>query len=384
MQVIPSPQDCCSPCETPTTTSVPGPQGAAGDDGADGTDGVNAYTTVANYTPASQPVMPAEGATVVVNVTSDTGWFAIGATVFVQNWGTMLVTAIPSSSSVTLQNLENTASGLYPDNAAPGTSLAAASRIVPTGRQGVAGTTPAGALLVANNLSDLNDVATARTNLGLGDASGATLGVGNGEVAPNDGALTAGDAVFATASGIETQVASDARTSLGLGTMATQNAGAVNISGGALNGTLGATVPATASVTTFNASGAVVFSSTLGVAGATTLSGPLFTPSSAIQTLAAGNTISPNARKARVAGSGGAVTLTSTPTITNPAADGQDLIIMGTSDVNTITLQDKSALGGSNLNLAGGANVTLGEGDLIHLIWDSTLAGWYELSRSNN
>jgi hypothetical protein len=54
--------------------------------------------------------------------------------------------------------------------------------------------------------------------------------------------LTAGDAAFGTAAGIETKTASAARTALGLGTMATQAAGAVAITGGSVTGITPVTV----------------------------------------------------------------------------------------------------------------------------------------------
>lgn len=376
----PVPQSCVNECSDVGTSGIPGPIGNTGADGIDGTDGVNAFTTVANYLPAAQPQMPdgSVAGTVTVNTTSSTGWMALLQIVFVQNWGWMQVVAIPSDTSVELLNLED-GSGAYDDNAPAGTFVAAGSRIVPGGRQGVPGIVPGGALLALNNLSDLDDVPTARGELGLGTAALVDTGVASGEVAPNDGALTAGEVLFASATGIETVSDATARTNLGLGTMAVQASGAVAISGGAIDNTpIGNGGAAAGSFTTLAASGAASLS------GDVTATAKVFTPSTAIQSLLAANTISPNAALVRVAGNGGAVVLVSTPTITNPAADGQRMVIMGTSDANTVELQDKSTLGGSNLNLAGNANVVLGEGDVIDLIWQSTLAGWYEVSRSLN
>jgi hypothetical protein len=160
--------------------------------------------------------------------------------------------------------------------------------------------------------------------------------------------------------------------------MATQNAGSVAITGGSVNATLGATTPASAAVTTLAASGAAT------LAGNLTAAAKLFTPSSAIQSLLAATAINPDAAKVRVAGNGGAVVLTATPTITTPAADGQRLVIMGTDGANTVQLQDESGLAGTKLRLAGAAAFTLGLYDTIELIWDAVTGFWVEISRSNN
>lgn len=381
MQLIPVPQACQNVCSDTGTSSIPGPIGPDGTDGADGTDGVNAFTTVAIYDPPPQPEMPngSVAGTVVVNTTSSTGWMALNQVVWVQNWGSMKVISIPSDTSVELLNMED-GSGAYDDNAPAGTTLAGLSRIVPSGRQGVSATiTPGVYLEAANDLSDLGNVVQARIELGLGTAALVNTGVASGEVATNDGALTNGDPVLATATGIETVTDAFFRTAIGLGTMAGQDASNVVITFGVIDGTvIGGGGAAAGSFTTIAASGALT------VGGDVTASAKWFTPSSAIQSLLAANTISPSAGLIRVAGSGGPVILSSTPTITNPATDGQRLVIMGTSDANTVELVDKSTLGGSNLNLAGNANVVLGEGDIIELIWQSTFAGWYEIGRSLN
>lgn len=99
--------------------------------------------------------------------------------------------------------------------------------------------------------------------------------------------------------------------------------------------------------------------------------------------LSAGTAITVTKGIMRVVGNGGAVTLTSTPTIVD-GSDGQIVIIQGTDDTNTVTLQDDSTLANSGLQLSGGNDMTLGEGDVIQLMYDSDDDKWYEISRSDN
>lgn len=107
-----------------------------------------------------------------------------------------------------------------------------------------------------------------------------------------------------------------------------------------------------------------------------------YTPSG-LQTLAAGSAIVANATRLRVAGSGGAVTITATPTIADGANDGQIIYLFGTSDANSVTVQDNGTLVGSNLEL-GAATRLLGNGDILVLMFDSTNSLWYEVSFANN
>lgn len=126
-------EECCQPsCEEPVSIQVPGPAGADGAAGADGEDGISPVTTV-----AAQFLMPAEGANVTVSVLDSSG-IAVGSKMFVQTAGTMQVIS-KAVGSVLLQNLENTASGLYTDNAAPTTAIPTGSLMMPTGAQGASG-----------------------------------------------------------------------------------------------------------------------------------------------------------------------------------------------------------------------------------------------------
>lgn len=108
-----------------------------------------------------------------------------------------------------------------------------------------------------------------------------------------------------------------------------------------------------------------------------------FAPMTSIQTLAATSRPSHELGTIQVAGQNGAVTLTSVPNITD-GFDGERLLIIGTSNVNTVTFQDASALVGSGLQLAGGASVTLGAGDTLSLIYSETIGEWLQISAANN
>lgn len=85
----------------------------------------------------------------------------------------------------------------------------------------------------------------------------------------------------------------------------------------------------------------------------------------------------------RVQGSGGAITVTATPSVA-AIQDGKEVIIEGSSDTNTLLLQDESNLPNSGLSLAGNADITLGKGDSLYLKYNETDSKYYEISRSNN
>jgi len=96
-----------------------------------------------------------------------------------------------------------------------------------------------------------------------------------------------------------------------------------------------------------------------------------------IQNITSSTVIKPLATVVFVQGSGGAVTIANNPSIMD-GLNGQILVIIGQSDVNTVTLTD-----GNGMRLAG--NVTLGQYDTITLIFDAVVSNdWIELCRSNN
>lgn len=93
-------------------------------------------------------------------------------------------------------------------------------------------------------------------------------------------------------------------------------------------------------------------------------------------TLAASATLTPTHPIHRVAGSGGAVTLSATTAIADGTIADQVLVLQGTSDTNTVTVPD-----GANTALNGLA--ILSDGTSLLLIWDATNSKWRELSRNN-
>jgi hypothetical protein len=73
-----------------------------------------------------------------------------------------------------------------------------------------------------------------------------------------------------------------------------------------------------------------------------------------------------------VEGSGGAVTVTANPQIAAATTVGQELLVMGTSNTNTLTLAD-----GNGLSLNG--PVTLMNHQSLYLVWDGSV--WVEIPR---
>jgi len=73
-----------------------------------------------------------------------------------------------------------------------------------------------------------------------------------------------------------------------------------------------------------------------------------------------------------------AVTLTSVPTITD-GYDGERLLLIGMDDTKTVTLQDESSLTSSNVLNMGGANITLGKGDVVGYIFSEQTGLWEQM-----
>lgn len=105
----------------------------------------------------------------------------------------------------------------------------------------------------------------------------------------------------------------------------------------------------------------------------------LVLPSAARLVLAAGDTIPNTYSTVFIEGSGGAVVLTSTPTIeTAGAADGQTIIVIGQDDVNTVTLQDETVLAGSALRQHAQGNLIYNEWFGAAYVFDAVRAEWVQ------
>jgi hypothetical protein len=282
--------------------------------------------------------------------------------------GYFQVTGITGTTTVIVTNLANTAAKQYLSNSAPGTVFPSLSGVSPGGLQGPPGANgTSGAPTTATYITQVPDgtlsAEFALSTLATGVLKNTTVtGVlsiasdGTDYLSPTTGLAKSGN--LAGLANLATS-----RTNLGLGSMAVQGAGAVAIVGGSIVGT-----PISGSTGSF---------STLGATGQATLSGGVVLTPTGVQTLAAANLIAVAAGKVKVAGSGGAVTMTSTPTVALGTADGQEVLVMGTDDANTVTLQDNGSLAGSKLRL-GAASRLLKKGSSIRLSWDATFGFWYE------
>jgi hypothetical protein len=227
MSMLPSVGGCCETCEEQPSVQVPGPQGDPGADGTNGTDGINAFTTCDSFT------MPAEGANVTVTC-GNSDWCDAGEIVYATGGaakGWFEVQSKPNSTSVILKNVENTASSEYSPNSPPGTVFPNASTLQPSGLQGPEGPAADPSLFfqIANNLSE-GTAATMRSNLGLGSIAMFDQGVSNGQVPNIDdaGGIGNDEVVWGNGIAIEGRTPAQTRTGLGLGTAALLDSGVAN------------------------------------------------------------------------------------------------------------------------------------------------------------
>jgi hypothetical protein len=157
-----TPQDCCTPCPTVTTTNVPGVAGATGADGQDGVNGVNAFSFL-----SSDMVIPPDLVTPVTITVSSTLWMVVGMNVKIGQGaglvltnpgpGTFEITAIPSPSTVTLLYLNESGDVGF------GSTISAGAVVSAIGVSGVS--LPLG---IAQGGTSAITKAAAQTALGLG------------------------------------------------------------------------------------------------------------------------------------------------------------------------------------------------------------------------
>lgn len=232
---------------------IPGTQGESGVDGTNGTNGYNAFSTV-----AVAFAVPAQQASVLVTLTDPPGnrWMVAGQIVAVQSAGSggavgyYRVVSLTGTTQATLLNLRDDTTGAYATNLdgtgtiVPGLSIAPAGQEGPAGTAGTSGAPADAEYIVATSDASLPN-ATALDGLSTGflyNTSGNLSiypdGVGDLEVPLVDqpGGLISGDVVFASGDGLQTKTDAAARTALGLGTLATQDANNVNITGGTITG----------------------------------------------------------------------------------------------------------------------------------------------------
>lgn len=155
---MPATTVCVPCCPTVQSVNVPGIQGA---DGADATNGVNAF---ALYTGANTtvPANPGDSATFAVD---SSAWMVVGqiiiAAITATTWAHFQVTALPTTTSVTLEYLG------YPGDVPGGTALLTGTKF------GVAGMRGGGSVYITSTAVNLS--ATAFMDVILTTADGKTI-----------------------------------------------------------------------------------------------------------------------------------------------------------------------------------------------------------------
>ena len=80
----------------------------------------------------------------------------------------------------------------------------------------------------------------------------------------------------------------------------------------------------------------------------------------------------------KIVGDGGAINVTSVPQIT-AGNNGDSISLHGTSDSNTVTLEN-----GDGVEVANGISFSIGNNDVITLVYDNVKSKWVETSRKEN
>ena len=101
-----------------------------------------------------------------------------------------------------------------------------------------------------------------------------------------------------------------------------------------------------------------------------------------INILHSSDTIPNTSARALITATGGSVTLTSTPTISDGFTDGQTIQITNQDANNVVTLQNQGTLPGSNLRLSAPA-VALGPRDSLVLQWNGAIGNWIQIGMSD-
>jgi len=125
--------------------------------------------------------------------------------------------------------------------------------------------------------------------------------------------------------------------------------------------------------------GSTVPRSALDVSGTASVNTVVLVPPAATVTVTAAAGVSTVASSfIRIVSNGGAVTVTAVPPITiTGIADGQELILLGTSNTNTVQFTNAAAL-----KLQDGVSFTMNSGSKLMLIYSSADTTWMEISRS--
>ena len=109
--------------------------------------------------------------------------------------------------------------------------------------------------------------------------------------------------------------------------------------------------------------------------------GKFITPSGDIQYLTADANIEPVSAKIKISGKDSAVILAGEQI--KPGEDGQNIIIQGSDDANTVTFQSPLVSPASKVKIGAETRI-LGKGDILTLTYDSNDGFWYESSFANN